>query len=525
MFCPACGSQNAPEAQKCAACGAALPVAPSAAAPATIPAPPAPATPPNAPAVAAPAAPVAAPVATVASDVYVGKYRLAGLGDRFLALLLDAFLQVALFALIGMWAAARWGGVTASGFSVEGPRALVPMGLALAAGFLYFWLAEGLFGATLGKAVLDIQVRRKDASGCTLAASLVRNLARLIDGLFFYLLGFFVALFSRLRQRVGDHLAGTVVVQRGWGKVLRGAAALLWLAAVGGCLWYAYLIHKTAPLPPAAGTGAATTATPGATGAGTFTSGGYSLVNFSFRESKEGAIRPAGPYHLGDQVYASYALQGASRGPQNQVSLAFSITLLDPSGVPAETLSTSLNQAVDPSAPIQGNFQFPLKPYYPAGTYKVAIKVHDGVSNRDAEFFPSFTLEAPALAPASQLEVRNFQFATAQDGAALAPAAFQPGQTVYYRFSLFGLQFSQDKCNLHIAFKLLGPNGDTLIDRPDWDITEDTFPYHPATFNIPYHGYISLPSDAAKGSYTQQYVINDNVAGRSLTYEARFEVK
>ncbi len=514
MFCPACGSQNAPEAQKCAACGAALPVTPAAVAPAAAPAP-----------VATPAAPLTAPVATISSDVYVGSYRLAGLGDRFLALLLDGLFQVALFALIGMWAAARWGGVTESGFSMEGPHALVPMGLALAAGFLYFWLGEGLLGATLGKAVLGIQVRRKDASSCTLAASLVRNLARLIDGLFFYLLGFFVALFSRLRQRVGDHLADTVVVQREWGKALRGAVALLWLAAIGGCLWYAYLIHKAAPVTSAGQTAAATTSTvSGTTPAGSLTSGAYSL-DFSYRESKDGPVRAAAPYRPGDQVYASYELKGASLGAQNQINLLFNITLLDPNGTAVESITNSLNQSISPGAPILGNFRFPLRGYYPGGAYKVALKVHDGVSNRDAEFFPGFTLEAPAVAPAAQLEVRTFQFAASQDGPALTPAVFQPGQTVYYRFSLFGLQFRDDKCNLHVAFKLLGPNGDTLLDRPDWDTTQDSFPYHPASFYIPYHGYVSLPSDAAKGSYTQQYVVSDSVAGKTFTYEAKFEVK
>lgn len=524
MFCPACGSQNAPEAQKCAACGAALPVAPPASAPAAPPAPLAPATTPKAQPAAAPAAPMTAPVATISSDVYVGSYRLAGLGDRFLALLLDAFLQVALFALIGMWAAARWGGVTESGFSVEGPRALVPMGLALAAGFLYFWLAEGLFGATLGKAALGIQVRRQDASGCTLAASLVRNLARLIDGLFFYLLGFFVALFSRLRQRVGDHLAGTVVVQRGWGKALRGAVALVWLAAIGGCLWYAYRIHKAAPVTSAGETAAATASGGSGVSAGSLSSGGYSL-NFSYRESKDGPVRAAAPYRPGDQVYASYELKGAGLGAQNQVNLVFNITLLDPSGTAVESITNSLNQSITPGAPILGNFRFPVRGFYPGGVYKVAIKVHDGVSNRDAEFFPSFTLESPAVAPAGQLEVRDFQFAASQEGPALTPAVFQPGQTAYYRFSLFGLQFREDKPDLHIAFKLLGPNGDLLFSNPDWDITQDSYPYHPATFNIPYRGHISLPSEAPKGVYTQQYVVSDNVAGKSLTYEARFEVK
>ena len=107
----------------------------------------------------------------------------------------------------------------------------------------------------------------------------------------------------------------------------------------------------------------------------------------------------------------------------------------------------------------------------------------------------------------------------------MSPAVYQPGQTVYYHFQVFGLQFREDKTNLQIAFKLLGPNGDALIDKPDWDTTADSFPYHPATFYIPYHGYILLPSDAVKGSYRQQYVVTDRVAGKSLTYEAKFEVK
>lgn len=516
MFCPACGSQNAPDASQCSACGAALPKAQQAV----------PAAGPGAQPAATPAPPLTAPVATISSDVYVGSYRLAGLGDRFLALLLDAFLQVALFALIGMWAAARWGGVTPSGFSMEGPRALIPMALALAAGFLYLWLMEGLFGATLGKAVLAIQVRRKDASPCTLAASLVRNLARIIDYLpVVYLLGFFVALFSRLRQRVGDHLAGTVVVQRDWGKVRRGAAALLWVAAIGGCLWYAYRIHRAAPVTPAGETGAGTGAVTGTAATASFSSGDYQLVNFSFRESKDGPVRATAPYKPGDQVFASYELRGAARTPQNQINLGFTITLLDPGGLRVETITTSLSQAADPSAPIQGTFQFPLRPYYPAGAYKVSLKVHDGVSNRDAEFFPGFALESPGLLPAGQLELRDFQHQSSQDGPALASAVYQPGQTVYYSFRVFGLQFREDKTNLQIAFKLLGPNGDALIDKPDWDVTADSFPYHPATFYIPYHGYISLPSDAVKGTYRQQYVVTDSVAGKSLTYEAKFEVK
>ncbi|MDG5776223.1 RDD family protein [Haloarculaceae archaeon H-GB2-1] len=54
-----------------------------------------------------------------------------------------------------------------------------------------------------------------DAVGCSpsTTACLVRNMLRPVDGLFFYGVGFVVAQVSDRRQRIGDVLAGTVVMQ------------------------------------------------------------------------------------------------------------------------------------------------------------------------------------------------------------------------------------------------------------------------------------------------------------------------
>jgi uncharacterized RDD family membrane protein YckC len=79
------------------------------------------------------------------------------------------------------------------------------------AGFLYYLLAEGIAGATLGKAIAGIQVRKKAGTSCGLRASMVRNVFRIVDVFGAYLVGLFVAIFSKARQRVGDHVAGTIV--------------------------------------------------------------------------------------------------------------------------------------------------------------------------------------------------------------------------------------------------------------------------------------------------------------------------
>jgi uncharacterized RDD family membrane protein YckC len=47
-----------------------------------------------------------------------------------------------------------------------------------------------------------------------LGASVVRNVLRLVDGLFFYLVGALFALASSRGQRLGDRAAHTLVVRR-----------------------------------------------------------------------------------------------------------------------------------------------------------------------------------------------------------------------------------------------------------------------------------------------------------------------
>ena len=52
------------------------------------------------------------------------------------------------------------------------------------------------------------------ALGVTFGAALVRNLLRLVDALFFYLVGAIFALASPRGQRLGDRAAHTLVVRR-----------------------------------------------------------------------------------------------------------------------------------------------------------------------------------------------------------------------------------------------------------------------------------------------------------------------
>lgn len=78
----------------------------------------------------------------------------------------------------------------------------------------YFILMEAfLNGQTLGKKLCGLRVVARNGGKAGFFRILVRNLMRVIDGLGAYLVGLLIALASRSRQRLGDHLAGTMVIR------------------------------------------------------------------------------------------------------------------------------------------------------------------------------------------------------------------------------------------------------------------------------------------------------------------------
>lgn len=127
-------------------------------------------------------------------------------GKRAAAMLIDG---AALLA-IGWMIALATGDATATGFALSGAPAL----LLFVVAFAYFIVLEARLGATLGKLALGLIVIREDGAAIDWRASLVRNLLRVIDGLFFYLVGAILVWTSPTRQRLGDRVAGTVVTRR-----------------------------------------------------------------------------------------------------------------------------------------------------------------------------------------------------------------------------------------------------------------------------------------------------------------------
>lgn len=155
-------------------------------------------------------------VAILSPEKTIITYRLAGLGGRLMAHVLDAMIATAVTTGVCLAVLLILGQISA-GFA-QG----VVIFLAFVVPILYFVLLEGLGnGQTLGKRIFQVRVRMADGSPVTFAAALGRNLLRpadLLPGP--YLFGL-IAIFTNPRsQRIGDMVANTIVtVERRVGRI------------------------------------------------------------------------------------------------------------------------------------------------------------------------------------------------------------------------------------------------------------------------------------------------------------------
>lgn len=137
---------------------------------------------------------------------------LAGQGSRCAAFAIDALLRYGAAALL--WLLARW----AADFAVADLHGLAFAAVTLAffsAQWIYFIAFETLGdGQTPGKRWMGLRVLDLEGSPPVFSAVALRNLLRIVDMLpVFYLLGHTVLFATPRRQRIGDLIARTVVVE------------------------------------------------------------------------------------------------------------------------------------------------------------------------------------------------------------------------------------------------------------------------------------------------------------------------
>lgn len=142
-------------------------------------------------------------------------FAIAGIGSRFLALALDTLIQILVGFIVGLG-----GGMVVAALTAAAPKSAI-WGMAILVLF-FFLLYFGYYaffeiiwnGQTPGKRKAGIRVIKDSGRPLTAAESIARNLLRIVDWLpGFYAIGIASALFTKENKRLGDLVAGSLVVR------------------------------------------------------------------------------------------------------------------------------------------------------------------------------------------------------------------------------------------------------------------------------------------------------------------------
>lgn len=144
-----------------------------------------------------------------------------GFGPRFGARVIDTLAHWAIGYIAGLAGGILF--VIAGHVRGESPQAylqtvrnhyLLPFALSFLGMTFYVSLCESLHGSTLGKQLLGFVVLRESKRPCALWAAMGRELAIMLDGILFGLVGAYAMSGNRREQRYGDQWCRTIVIRR-----------------------------------------------------------------------------------------------------------------------------------------------------------------------------------------------------------------------------------------------------------------------------------------------------------------------
>jgi uncharacterized RDD family membrane protein YckC len=162
---------------------------------------------------------------TKTDEIQMETKRIARLGDRIVASVLDLMALFPVFPLIMFGVALRVDAIHDGNFELHGGPALVAISLIGLLWIMYYIIGEGAFDGTFGKHIMGLRVMSVLNSPVTFSEVVIRNVLRPLDAIGLYLVGFIVALVSKDHQRIGDIAGGTIVCEY---KTRRGISMLLW---------------------------------------------------------------------------------------------------------------------------------------------------------------------------------------------------------------------------------------------------------------------------------------------------------
>lgn len=230
----------------------------------------------------------------------------------------------------------------------------------------------------------------------------------------------------------------------------------------------------------------------------------------------------------GDFVYLTFQISGfkfTTNEEQNTraINLAYNATLEDARGRPLADpsmgeIKTLLNREDKNWLP-KRRASFLIPAHVAAGDYKIHVQIKDVLSGKECEADVPVEIGGEKIGATDGVAVQHFGFFRDEDAKKpLELPAFQPGDTIYGRFTIVGFATGENNAyDVECGVRVIGPDGKLFVENKSIAQLKDTT-YYPAEY-LPADISITTKSSTMRGAYTVILSVRDLLTGR--TNEAR----
>lgn len=463
-----------------------------------------------------------------------GGFVLASLRDRLAAAIIDGLILFAVywFMLIAYRSIAL--GEVAGPIPAKGWHGIIFNGLFLLIAFLYFFIFEAVFYASIGKLICRLSIRNALGEKATIGGIFWRNILRIIDViLFFIAVGIVILEKTSWNQRLGDLVGRTVVIRKLSKTKRQHAITLDMLASASGrlgaflidclifvpfCIGYFLLLNPEEPL---------------VSMLLVVLSPIILMLYFFLLEAFTGTtvgkliFGYTVAHEDGSNIDLSSALMRTvtrpfDNNPFGFICLLLSIRKQRPGDLAAETLVLKVPRQVKG---LVGAF---------IAVMVVGAIIFAGLENRNnflsgsfkVNFLPAVDITTRTSMGLQQgrqqiLLIREFAFAAGSPKQIRKPSIFQPGEKVFLNFKVSGYEMKGSKAwiqeDLLVRYpdESIGLKLENVIDF--YERIDDTEP-------IALTNNIALPDNALPGRYTVTLTIRDKHSGKQLKEQRFFYV-
>ncbi len=225
----------------------------------------------------------------------------------------------------------------------------------------------------------------------------------------------------------------------------------------------------------------------------------------------------------GETIFFSFQVQGYQLSPDRQVRLTYSLETLDSDQIRlAEPTSEKLEAATteqDKDWLPRIRYSVLLPPYALPGQYRIAARVKDELSGREAATEMKVVVGGRVVEMSDSLTLRNFRFLRGEeDTEPLRTAAYKGGDSLFARFDVTGYKIGEKNRILVICgISIVAPSGKEMFSEPRAAVDEEET-FYPKRYFL---GAFSLnvQPKTTPGVYTLVISVRDEVGGR--TYQSR----